>query len=61
MKERVSAVIIQDGKLVLIRRVKPGEEYYMLSLPEGHVSVHSESLLLRFAYVSIMLCSPNLL
>lgn len=35
MNERVSAVIINDSKILLIRRIKPGREYYVF--PGGGV------------------------
>ncbi len=35
MKQRVSAVIISDNKILLIKRVKPDQEYY--TLPGGTV------------------------
>ncbi len=35
MKKRVSAIIISDGKILLIRRVKPDREYY--TFPGGGV------------------------
>ncbi|MDP3730980.1 MAG: NUDIX domain-containing protein [bacterium] len=41
MKQRSSAVIISDGKIVLIKRLKPNEEYY--TFPGGTVE-EGESL-----------------
>lgn len=35
MNQRVSGVIIQDGKILLIRRIRNGEEYYVF--PGGGV------------------------
>lgn len=35
LRQRVSAVIVKDGKILLIRRVKPGEEYFIF--PGGGV------------------------
>ena len=35
LRKRVSAVIVKNGKILLIRRVKPGEEYFII--PGGGV------------------------
>ncbi len=35
LKKRVSAVIIENEKVLLIRRIKPGKEYFVL--PGGSV------------------------
>lgn len=37
MKKRAAAIIIQDGMVLLIRRIKPGRDYY--TLPGGGVKL----------------------
>lgn len=44
MKKRVSAVIVNDGNILLIRRVKPDKEYYTFpggSIEEGENDRHA--------------------
>ena len=44
MKKRVSAVIVNDGNILLIRRVKPDKEYYTFSggsVEEGENERHA--------------------
>jgi ADP-ribose pyrophosphatase YjhB (NUDIX family) len=41
MIRRAAAIVIKDGKILLMRRQKPGQEYY--TIPGGHIEEGEDS------------------